>query len=48
MISVFPVAFAGGMKFEGPVCKDGKIVDWQAVWKSKERYVCACVLCVYH
>ena len=37
MVSVFPVAFSGGLSFEGPICKDGKAVDWQAVWQSKER-----------
>lgn len=40
MISVFPVAFTGGLAFEGPICKNGKAVAWQAVWQSKERWVC--------
>ena len=38
IMSVFPVAFSGGLAFEGPVCENGKAVDWQAVWQSKERY----------
>lgn len=38
-VSVFPVAFSGGLTFEGPICKDGKAVDWQAVWQSKERFM---------
>ena len=37
-VSVFPVAFSGGLAFEGPICKDGRAIDWQAVWQSKERY----------
>ena len=36
-VSVFPVAFSGGLAFEGPICKDSKAVKWQAVWQSKER-----------
>ncbi len=36
-VSVFPVAFSGGLAFEGPICKEGKAVSWQAVWQSKER-----------
>ena len=38
-VSVFPVAFSGGLAFEGPICENGKAVDWQAVWQSKERYI---------
>ena len=35
-VSVWPVGLSGGMKFEGPICKDGKVVDWYAVW-DRER-----------
>lgn len=43
-MSVFPVAFSGGLAFEGPICENGKAVDWQAVWQSKERYLYMYVL----
>lgn len=29
-VSVFPVGFAGGLKFEGPVCRNGTALKWQA------------------
>ena len=35
--SVFPVAFAGGLKYEGPKCVDGKAVDWHVTWDPR-RY----------
>ena len=38
-VSVFPVAFSGGLEFEGPICENEKAKDWQAVWQSKQRYV---------
>ena len=32
-VSVFPVAFAGGLKFEGPVCSEDKTaVSWHVSW----------------
>ena len=34
--SVLPVAFAGGLKVEGPVCENGKAVKWHASW-GRER-----------
>ena len=36
--SVFPVGFAGGLKFEGPVCSEnGTAVKWHVSW-APERY----------
>ena len=37
-ISVFPVAFAGGLKYVGPVCKHGRVLKWHRVF-AKERFV---------
>ena len=37
-VSVFPVAFSGGLEFEGPICENEKATAWQAVWQSKQRY----------
>ena len=36
--SVYPVAFAGGLKYEGPKCVNGKAVDWHVTWDPR-RYV---------
>ena len=36
-MSVFPVGFAGGLKFEGPICEDGKATSWHASF-APERY----------
>ena len=36
-VSVWPVAFSGGVKIEGPLCKDGVIDKWHSGWGS-ERY----------
>ena len=30
LVSVWPVAFSGGMLVEGPTCKDGKVDKWHA------------------
>jgi len=41
--SVFPVAFAGGLKYEGPKCVDGKAVDWHVTWDPRRyslKYLC--------
>jgi len=36
--SVFPVAFAGGLKYEGPKCVDGKAVDWHVTWDPRRKF----------
>ncbi len=37
-VSVFPVGFSGGMKFEGPVCsRNGSVVKWKAYY-APNRY----------
>jgi len=30
VVSVFPVGFAGGLKYEGPLCQNGTAVKWHA------------------
>lgn len=36
-VSVFPVGFVAGLKFEGPVCKDGKVERWQVQYAPKRH-----------
>ena len=31
-MSVWPVAFSGGVKIEGPICKDGVVEKWHNGW----------------
>ena len=33
-----PVAFAGGLKFEGPLCSNGSAVEWRAHY-APDRYI---------
>ncbi|GAB6024558.1 Galactosylgalactosylxylosylprotein 3-beta-glucuronosyltransferase 2 [Chamberlinius hualienensis] len=37
-VSVWPVGLVGGLKWEGPKIKDGKIVGWQTVWKPERPF----------
>ncbi|XP_078358751.1 galactosylgalactosylxylosylprotein 3-beta-glucuronosyltransferase 3-like isoform X2 [Oculina patagonica] len=32
-VSVWPVGLVGGLKWEGPVCKDGSVVKFYTVWE---------------
>ena len=34
-VSVFPVAFSGGLSIEGPVCENGKVVKWVVSYAPK-------------
>ena len=43
IVSVFPVGFSGGLKFEGPICESGDVVKWRAHY-APERYMCE-ILC---
>ena len=38
-VSVWPVGLSGGMKFEGPLCKHGKVVDWHAMWDRERTFM---------
>ncbi len=37
VVSVLPVAFSGGLKYEGPICETGKVAKWRAHY-APERY----------
>ncbi|CAI8034522.1 Galactosylgalactosylxylosylprotein 3-beta-glucuronosyltransferase 2 [Geodia barretti] len=37
-VSVWPVAFSGGVKIEGPLCKDGVIDKWHSGWGSERPF----------
>lgn len=32
-VSVWPVGLVGGLKWEGPICKDGSVVKFYTVWQ---------------
>ena len=31
-VSVWPVGICGGLKFEGPTCRDGRVTGWYTAW----------------
>ena len=37
-VGVWPVGIAGGLRFEGPVCKDGKVIAWHAAWGNERKF----------
>ena len=37
-VSVWPVGFAGGMRYERPLAKDGRVVGWSAVFKPNRTF----------
>lgn len=37
-VSVWPVGIVGGLKFEGPICKNGKVVSWYTSWKPERPF----------
>ena len=34
-VSVWPVGLVGGLKWEGPICKDGSVVKFYTLWKPE-------------
>ena len=34
-VSVWPVAFVGEIKYEKPIVRNGKVVDWFVTWGEK-------------
>jgi len=32
-VSVWPVAICGGLRFEGPLCSDGRVTGWHTAWE---------------
>ena len=37
-VSIWPVGLSGGIKFEGPTCKDGRVTGWYAAWGRERPY----------
>ena len=29
---MWPVGICGGLKFEGPTCRDGRVTGWYTAW----------------
>lgn len=34
-VSVWPVGLVGGLKWEGPICKDGSVIKFYTLWKPE-------------
>ncbi len=37
-VSVWLVGITGGLKFEGPLCKDGHVTGWYAEWGTTRKF----------
>lgn len=37
-VSMWPVGLSGGLKFEGPTCKNGRVTGWYAVWDKTRQF----------
>ncbi len=37
-VSVWPVAFLGGLRYEAPLIRDGKVVSWLSAWRPDRRF----------
>ena len=37
-VSVWPVGLSGGLKFEGPLCENGHVVDWHTMWERSRAF----------
>lgn len=37
-VSVWPVGLVGGMKWEGPICENGKVLKFWAFWKTNRHF----------
>lgn len=37
-VSVWPVGLVGGLKWEGPICKDGKVIKFYTAWKPSRPF----------
>ncbi|XP_067682680.1 galactosylgalactosylxylosylprotein 3-beta-glucuronosyltransferase 2-like [Haliotis asinina] len=38
LVSVWPVGFVGGLRFERPIVKNGKVTGWFANWKPERPF----------
>ena len=37
-VSIWPVGLSGGIRFEGPTCKEGRVTGWYAAWGRERPY----------
>jgi len=37
-VSVWPVGLSGELRYERPICRNGKVVDWFVVWARKRPF----------
>nr|XP_047139083.1 galactosylgalactosylxylosylprotein 3-beta-glucuronosyltransferase 3-like [Hydra vulgaris] len=37
-VSMWPVALVGGLNWEGPVCKNGKVVSFYTAWEPNRMF----------
>ena len=37
-MSVWPVGICGGLRWEGPVCKNGKVTSWHTAWALERPF----------
>ena len=37
-VSVWPVGFAGGLLAEGPICENGKVINWHVGWSPERKF----------
>ena len=37
-VSVWLVGICGGLRFEGPLCSDGKVTGWYTVWEPERPF----------
>ena len=49
-VSVWPVGLSGGLKFEGPLCENGRVVDWHTMWEPSRKFpidMAGTYVCIY-
>ena len=37
-VTVWPVGICGGLRWEGPVCENGRVVKWHTAWAKKRPF----------
>lgn len=38
LVSIWPVALVGGLRWEGPICKNGKVLKFFTAWKPERMF----------
>ena len=38
VVSIWPVAFAGMLRYEGPVCKGGAVIKWHTSFRPDRPF----------